>query len=756
MLDARELQKDAAEREPKSPGEGFMTPADSSGAKDADLEDRIRNLLDRMSLQEKLGQLQMAPGSFTSGDHNPAMLDLARRGLIGSVLNVRGARNTNELISASLESRLKIPILLGFDVIHGYRTLFPIPLACAATWDLTAVERSTAIAAAEARSAGVQWTFAPMVDLARDPRWGRVQEGAGEDTFLGGEMAKAQVRGFQGTDYSRNDKIMACAKHFAAYGAAEAGLDYNAVDMSERRLREIYLPPFKAAADAGAGSFMTAYMDLNGVPATANSWLLQTVLREEWQFDGMVVSDFLSVSDLITHGLAANLSEAGRYALNAGVDVEMASTSYGQFGAALLAAGQVSIETINERVSNVLRAKFRLGLFNRPFPFADEQWENQTLLKAEFRQAAREMAAQSFVLLKNDRRTLPINLAKIRALTLIGSLADDTMPDLWKGDSKAEDTVTILQGIRDKLSAVRSPSAPLVFRYEKGCEPGCPSDRDFPAALDAARTADFVILVVGELANASGEAASLTDLNLSGRQLDLVKAVADLGVPYAVVLRNGRPLTIEWLAENASAILVTWHPGTMGGAAVADVLFGDVNPSGKLPITFPRNVGQIPLYYAHKNPPKPAPPFTSHYLDSVKTPLYPFGFGLSYTTFSIEELRLSASRIRVGESVTVSVEVRNIGQREGQEVVQLYIHDLVARITQPIRQLKAFQKISLTAGEVRRIEFVLGSEELAYLDPEFRMTVEPGAFDVYVGNSSDATLTVRLFVHPPASSHSHG
>ena len=709
----------------------FIFPV-SAQRKQADIERKINVLLAKMTLAEKLGQLQQLDGE-SDGRYRPEHLELARKGLLGSTLNVRGVKNVNELQKAALESRLKIPILTGFDVIHGYRTVFPIPLGETASWDLAAVELAASIAAAEARSAGVAWTFAPMVDISRDPRWGRVMESAGEDTFLGSLMAQARVRGFQGADMSASNRVMACAKHFAAYGAAEGGRDYNSVDMSERTLREIYLPPFKAAKDAGAGSFMTSFNDLNGLPATANPFLLRQILRDEWKFDGLVVSDYTAVKELIAHGLAADEAEAAMYALNAGTDMEMVSRFYNLHGERLLKEKKISMQTVDNAVRNVLRVKFRLGLFEKPF--SDEQLEKATIKKPVYLQAAREVAAKSFVLLKNERETLPIN-KNFKKIAVIGALAEDKANtlDWWAGDGKAEDSVTILEGVRQKVGT----SARI--RFEKGCELNCDSDKDFDKAADAAKDSDFTILVVGETREISGEAASRSNLDLPGRQLDLVKAIHQTGKPYAVVLKNGRPLTINWLAENSPAILETWHSGTMGGAAVADVLFGDANPGGKLPVTFPRNVGQIPLFYNYKATGRPLEPenrYTSKYLDVPNTPLYPFGFGLSYTQFRLSNLRLDNTDIRPNGNVRVSVDIENVGRRAGDEVVQLYIRDSASSITRPVKELKGFQKITLQPGGKRSLTFTLKPEHLGFLDKNLRFTVEPGEFKVFVGNSSE-------------------
>jgi len=571
-----------------------------------------------------------------------------------------------------------------------------------------------------------------MVDIARDPRWGRIMEGAGEDPFLGSLMAAANVRGFQGTDLTRQDKIMACAKHFAAYGAAEAGREYNTVDMSERTLRGVYLVPFKAARDAGVGSFMTAFDDLNGVPSTANPFLLRQILRNEWKFDGLVVSDYTSVKELISHGLASNEKEAAMYALNAGTDMEMVSTTYVQNGAELVRTGKVSIRTIDDAVRNVLRAKFRLGLFEHPY--VDENLEKTTLKKPEFMQAARDSAIKSFVLLKNERNTLPIG-RDIRSVAVIGALAADkgNTLDWWAGDAKAEDSVTILEGIQQKVGN-RSK-----VRFEKGCELVCDSDKDFDKAVDAAKDADFTIVVAGEIRDISGEAASRSNIDLPGRQLDLIKAIHAKGKPYVVVLKNGRPLTINWLTENSPAILETWHSGTMGGAAVADVLFGDANPSGKLPVTFPRSVGQIPLYYNHKSTGRPVEPenrYTSKYMDIPNTPLYPFGYGLSYTTFRLTKLRVSSHQMPSSGQISVTVDVENTGSREGAEVVQLYIHHLFATVTQPVMELKGFQKISLNPGEKRQVEITVRAKDLGFYNASNQYFIESGKFDLMVGTSS--------------------
>ncbi len=700
----------------------------------ASVESKINGLLARMTVEEKLGQLQQLDGD-AAGTYKPEQPDLVRRGLLGSTLNVRGARITNELQHLAVEnSRLKIPLIFGFDVIHGYRTIFPIPLGESSSWDAAAVESAAQIAAAEARAAGVHWTFAPMVDIARDARWGRIAEGSGEDSYLGSALARARVRGFQGADYSAQDRVVACAKHWAAYGAAEAGRDYNTTDMSEGRLREIYFPPFKAAVDAGVGTFMSAFNDLNGVPSSANPFTLTKVLRDEWKFDGFVVSDYESVRELLNHGVAADESEAARQALNAGVEMEMVSRLYNKHGAELLKRNQLSQATLDEAVRRILRIKFRLGLFEHPY--ADEAREKATLMRPDYLNAARSIAARSMVLLKNERETLPLS-KNLKSIAVIGALADDQLNMLgsWNGDGRKEDAVTVLAGLRAKVS----PQTAITFA--PGCSLNCDSSDKFEGAVAAAQAADATIIVVGETADMSGEATSRTSLDLPGKQLDLVKAIHATGKPYVVVLMNGRPLVLNWLAENSPAMLETWFSGTQGGNAVADVLFGDVNPGGKLPVSFPRSVGQEPLYYNQKNtgrPPDASNKYSSKYIDAPWTPLFPFGYGLSYTQFRFTNLQLSAPRITPDGKLTASVDVTNTGQRAGDEVVQLYIRDMASSVTRPIKELKGFERITLKPGEQRHVSFTLTPAELGFYNREMRFVVEPGAFKVFVGpNSSD-------------------
>lgn len=720
----------------------LATPAPAPPHRDT--EEKIDALLARMTLEEKLGQLQMLDG-LGDGSYRPEHPALIRQGLLGSTLNVRGAKRTNELQRIALEeSRLKIPVLFAFDVIHGYRTIFPVPLAEASSWDPPAVKQAASIAAAEAAASGVRWTFAPMVDIARDARWGRIVEGAGEDPYLGSVMARARVQGFQGDNYGAPGKVVACAKHWVAYGAAEAGRDYNTTDVSERTLREVYFPPFKAAVDAGVGTVMSAFNDLNGVPASANPFTLTRVLRGEWGFDGAVVSDYESVRELMAHGVAASEQEAALEALGSGVDVEMVSRLYNKHVAELIKKGSVSIATVDEAVRRILRVKFRLGLFDNPY--ADEGRERRTILSDEHVAAARRIGSRSMVLLKNDGQNLPIS-AGIGSIAVIGPLADDRLNMLgsWSGDGREEDVVTLLAGIKARVSASTK------VLYANGCDVDGNVGDGIAEAARIAQDCDLIIVAVGETAAMSGEAASRSSLDLPGRQLDLVKAAVATGKPTVVVLMNGRPLAIGWIAENAAAILEAWFAGNEAGHAIADVLFGDVNPGGKLPVTFPRAVGQEPLYYNHKTtgrPPDVNNKYSSKYLDIPWTPLFPFGYGLSYTTFRLTDLRLSTPRIGPRQSLTASVQVENTGRRPGDEVVQLYIRDVAATVTRPVKELKGFERVTLQPGERRRVEFTLGPEHLGFYNREMRFVVEPGVFKVMVGNSSEGGLEASFEVLP--------
>jgi beta-glucosidase len=728
----------------------LLSAAPAAAALNADVEVRIQKILDSMTLNEKLGQLQQLGGPI---EGSPELLELAGKGLLGSTLNVRGAKTVNALQRAAVQgSRLKIPLLFGFDVIHGYRTIFPIPLALAASWDPEVALKASRLAAKEAVLDGLRWTFSPMVDIARDPRWGRVAEGAGEDPFLGAAMARAYVRGYQGSDPSAPDSLAACAKHWVGYGAAEAGRDYSTTDISDRTLREIYFPPFQAAVDAGVLTFMSAFNDLNGVPSSANAFTLTSVLRGEWGFSGMVVSDWDAVSQLIAHGVAADGAEAARRALTAGVDMEMDDRLYAAELPKLVKDGRVPVSAIDEAVRRVLRVKIALGLFEHPY--ADET-RSSSAPDAAARAAARAAAARSFVLLKNDRGVLPF-AKSVKTLAVIGPVADDGAAALgsWHGDGRASEAVTVLAGLRAAL-----PGASVIFAT--GCAATGDSDAGFAEAVAAAKSADAVVLVLGEKGDMTGEASSRAFLDLPGRQLDLAEAVLASGKPTAVVLLNGRPLTISALAERAPAILEAWQPGTEAGDAVADVLFGDASPGGKLPITFPRAVGQIPLYYDHKNTGRPpvegdrvntghpledANHYTSKYLDVPVTPLYPFGWGLNYSSTRLSRLAVSPAKIAPDRKAEVRVFVENKGKRAADEVVEVYIRRRAASVTRPVAELKGFRRVTLQPGEKRRVNFSLGPQELGFYGLDMKFGVEPGDYEITVGTSSVGGLTTSLSV----------
>jgi beta-glucosidase len=722
------------------------------GAAQANEARRIEALLAQMTLAEKIGQLQQLDGE-ADGRYRPEHLDLARQGRLGSTLNVRGAARVNELQRAAVEqSRLKIPLIFAFDVIHGYRTVFPIPLGETASWDPEGVERAAAIAAAESRAAGVHWTFAPMVDIARDARWGRMAEGAGEDPYLGAVMARARVRGFQGDDYGRPDRVVACAKHWVGYGAAEAGRDYNTTDISEHTLRSVYFPPFKAALDAGAGTFMSAFNALNAMPSSANRWTLTGVLRDEWKFDGLVVSDYNSVIELVNHAIAADRAEAAARAMTGGVDMEMVSRTYAEHLERLVQQGTVQLAAIDEAVRRVLRIKLRAGLFDRPY--AEPAREQATVGKAEFRTEARRAAARAMVLLENGKGVLPL-AASLRRIAVVGPLADDRESTLgnWIGDGRPAEAVTVLEGIRAAVSPgteVTHAQGVTLNVASMLAEGPAAADREaMGAAVRLSRDADATVLVLGETGAMSGEASSRSSLELPGSQLALAQDVLATGKPVVVVLMNGRPLALSWLAAHAPALLEAWFPGTDGGHAVADVIFGRVNPGGKLPVTFPRVTGQVPLYYNHLRtgrPPLEKEKYTSKYLDVPWTPLYPFGYGLSYTTFAVRDLRLAASRVARDGRVRLSVEVANTGSRDGDEVVQVYVQDVVASVARPVQELKAFQRVTLRAGESRRVEFALGPDALGFYNASMSWVVEPGEFRLRVGTSSADGLSASFVV----------
>ncbi len=694
---------------------------------------QIESLLASMTLEEKLGQLNQLSGPWRD-ELSTELEAMIRKGELGSLLNVVGAEATRRAQEiATKESRLRIPLIFGLDVIHGFRTIFPIPLAEAASWDVPAVEAAARIAAIEATAAGIHWTFAPMVDIARDPRWGRIAEGSGEDPHLGAVMAAARVRGFQGKDLKAPDALLACAKHFAAYGGAEGGRDYNTVDLSERTLREVYLRPFQAAVAAGAGTLMSSFNEIAGVPSSANHWLLTKILRQEWNFNGFVVSDWNAIGELQPHGVAANRAAAGALALQAGVDMDMESRIYLQELAPPVRQKQIPEELVNQAVRRVLQAKQRLGLFDHPLRSTDKEREQQTLRHPRHLALARELAQKAIVLLKNDRHLLPLR-RDLRRLAVLGPLADNRSAPLgpWSCDGKPEDVVTVLQGIK----AAVAPGTKVL--HAPGCTVDSNDTTDFAEARRLALQAEAVILVVGENELMSGEAASRAQLGLPGVQEQFVRMIHATGKPVIVVLMNGRPLALPWIAEHVPALVESWFLGIQHGHAVADVLFGAVNPSGKLPVTFPRSEGQVPLYYNFKSTGRPASPdkYSSKYIDLPNTPLFPFGFGLSYTTFTYSNLRLSAARIRMQDSLRVSVEVKNTGNRSGAEIVQLYVRDEFGSVTRPVKELKDFRRIALAAGESQTVEFVLHPSQLAFWNLDMKWAPEAGTFKVFVGKNS--------------------
>jgi beta-glucosidase len=704
----------------------------------------VDSLLARMTLEEKLGQLTQLPGRW--GDTGPRVSeggeDEIRNGHVGSFLGVFGAAYTRQMQEIALQSRLKVPLLFAHDVIHGFRTIFPVSIAEAASWDPQAVEQAARIAATEATAAGLHWTFAPMVDIARDARWGRIVEGAGEDPYLGSIMAAARVRGFQGTDLSAPNTMLATAKHFVGYGAAEGGRDYNVADISEATLRDVYLPPFHAAIDAGARSVMGAFNEIAGVPMHASERLIDGLLRAEWGWNGLLVSDWTGVLELIPHGVAADSAAAGALALRAGVDVDMVSRIYFRKLPPLVRSGRVTTRDVDAATRRVLRAKYDLGLFEDPYRYSDTARERRTLLAAEHRTAARDLARKSIVLLKNEGRALPLSRS-LGTIAVIGSLATDGRSTIgnWAAAGRAEEAVTVLDGIR------RAVSSGTRVVYARGADSATADTSGFAEAVRVAREADAVVLVVGEHQEQSAEANNRAFLGLPGAQEGLVRAVQATGKPVVVVLMGGRPLAIASIAETVPAIMHAWYLGTEMGNAVADVLFGDANPSGKLPVTMPRTVGQMPLYYNHKNtgrPPVANQKYTSKYIDVPWTPLYPFGHGLSYTTFAYRNLRLSSSTMRPGDTLVVSVDVTNTGDRAGDEVVQLYIRDEVGSVTRPVKELRGFRRITVRPGETQSVSFTLGAPDLAFHDSALDLVVEPGFFRVFVGTSSERVEEARF------------
>ncbi|MCA0208349.1 MAG: beta-glucosidase BglX [Proteobacteria bacterium] len=722
------------------------TPADSAGwmRPDPKMDRFIADLMAKMTLDEKVGQLNLLTSNWEST--GPTMRDSykedVRAGRVGAIFNAYTAKYTRELQALAVEgTRLKIPLIFGYDVIHGHRTIFPISLGEAASWDLQAIEKAARISAIEASAEGIHWTFSPMVDIARDARWGRISEGSGEDVYLGSLIASARVRGYQGDDLSRPDTILATAKHFAAYGAAQAGRDYHTVDISERTLRDVYLPPFKAAADAGAATFMTSFNEYDGVPASGNHYLLTDVLRDKWGFKGFVVTDYTSINEMVPHGYSKDLKQAGEQAINAGVDMDMQGAVYMENLARSVTEGKVDIKRIDAAVKAILEMKYRLGLFEDPYRYADEAREKATIYKPEFLEAARDVARKSIVLLKNKDNALPL-AASAKSIAVIGPLGNskEDMIGSWSaaGDRKTR-PVTLFEGMQ-----ARAPKGTSVA-YAKGASYDFDAEGKtdgFAEAIALAQKSDVVIAAVGEHWNMTGEAASRTSLDLPGNQQALLEELKKTGKPIIVVLMSGRPNSITWADAHADAILEAWYPGTMGGHAIADVLYGDYNPSAKLPVTFPRNVGQVPIHYDMKNTGRPielgAPgaKYVSRYLDTPNTPLYPFGYGLSYTSFTYSPVTLDKAKVRPGEKLTASVTVTNSGARDGEEVVQLYVRDLVGSVTRPVKELKGFEKVMLKKGEKRTIRFTLTDANLAFTRQDMSWGSEPGQFKLWVGPSS--------------------
>ena len=716
---------------------------------------RVDALLAKMGLDEKVAQLNQIGGA--DWNNGPDAAEVIRKTGAGSVLWLNDTKRFNELQKIAVEeSPSGIPVLFALDVIHGYETVFPVPLGMAASWDPDVAEKAQTVAAKEARAAGIHWTFGPMIDIARDARWGRIVEGAGEDPYLGSAMAAAQVRGFQGADEIDTEHVLACAKHFAGYGASDGGRDYDPVYLPEAELRNVYFPPFKAAVDAGVGTFMSAYMDLNNVPASGNRWLLKDVLRDEWGFEGFVISDAFGVANLAIQGFAKDRKDSALRSLKAGQHMDMASAAYLENLVELVEEGKLSVDYIDEMVRPILETKFRMGLFENPY--VDEGLLEKVISLPEHRVAARTAAQRSMVLLRNEDGLLPLSKTQ-KKIAVIGTLADSmtATEGSWMVFGHKPAAVTVLQGVRNKL-----PDAEIVYapgpeirrdiphpfgEFDTIARKPIQTDEDADAAFDeaikAAKDADVVIAVMGETQDMAGEFASRGSLDLPGRQEELLKAVSALGKPIVLVLLGGRPLSINWAAENIPGILEAWEPGTEGGNAVADILFGDANPGGKLPVTFPRSGSHAPLYYARTltHLPESSERYISRYWDSPTTPLYPFGYGLSYTSFEIKNLKLSASEIKVGETLTVTAEVSNTGNQAGDEVVQLYIHQKWGTDSRPMRELKGFERISIPAGETKTISFDLGPDELRYWSSIEKDWIQDAAeFDLWVGSDSQATL----------------
>ena len=726
--------------------------------KDAKMDRFISDLMKKMTLQEKLGQLNLpGAGDITTGQASSS--DIAQKikeGKVGGLFNIKTVEKIKDVQKIAVEnSRLKIPLIFGMDVIHGYQTVFPIPLGLSSSWDMELIQQSARIAAVEASADGINWTFSPMVDISRDPRWGRVSEGSGEDPYLGSEIAKAMVKGYQGDDLSKSNTIMACVKHFALYGAAEAGRDYGTTDMSHIRMYNEYFPPYKAAIDAGVGSVMTSFNEIDGVPASANKWLMTDVLRKQWGFGGMVVTDYTAINEMIDHGLG-DLQTVSALALKAGVDMDMVGEGFLTTLEKSLKEGKVTQQQIDLACKRILEAKYRLGLFEDPYRYCDLQRSKTEIFTDANRKIARQTAAQSFVLLKNDNNALPIKRG--RTIALIGPLADakENMTGTWSVAAENDKSIALLAGLKDVagsqtkvLYAKGSNLTADSLLEERATMFGKSLRRDkrsadviLKEALAVAGKADVIVAALGESAEMSGESSSRTNIEIPEIQKQLLQALLKTGKPVVLVLFTGRPLALKWEDENVPAILNVWFGGSEAGHAIADVLFGDVNPSGKLTATFPQNVGQVPVFYNHKNTGRPLPEgkwfqkFRSNYLDVSNDPLYPFGYGLSYTTFKYGDIKLSNTSMKPGGSLTATVTVTNSGAKDGKEVVQLYLRDMVGTVTRPVKELKGFQKISLKAGESKTVSFKITEEDLKFYNSDLKFVAEPGDFKLFVGTNS--------------------
>jgi beta-glucosidase len=732
----------------------------------------IDALMKKMTVDEKIGQLNL-PGSGDIVTGQASNSDIGRKikeGKVGGLFNIKSVEKIRAVQKVAVEeSRLKIPMLFGMDVIHGYETVFPIPLGLSCTWDMNAVERSARIAAQEASADGINWTFSPMVDIARDPRWGRIAEGCGEDAFLASQIAKAMVRGYQGNDLTKNNTIMSCVKHYALYGAAEAGRDYNTTDMSHQRMYNDYFPPYKAAVDAGAGSVMASFNEIDGVPATANKWLLTDVLRKQWGFKGFVVTDYTGINEMVDHGIG-DLQTVSARALMAGIDMDMVGEGILTTTQQSLKEGKVTLKQIDDACRRILEAKYKLGLFDDPYRYCDDKRAKTEIFTEENRRAAREIAAQSFVLLKNN--PLPggagvgvLPLKKTGTIALIGPLADNkqNMPGTWAVAANFENATSVLKGLRetvgDKVKILHARGANLdadsLFEERAGMfgkslrRDSRPANVIMQEAIDIANQSDVIVAALGESAEMTGESSSRSSIEIPQMQKDLLAALLKTGKPVVLVLFTGRPLALKWENENVPAILNVWFGGSETGYAIADVLFGDVNPSGKLSTTFPQNIGQVPIFYNHKNTGRPLPEgqwfqkFRSNYLDVSNDPLYPFGYGLSYTSFNYGDIKFSPSplervgvRLKANQTLTASVTLTNTGKYDGAEVVQLYIRDVVGSVTRPVKELKGFQKIRLKAGETKTVSFSITPEDLKFYNYDLKYDWEAGDFEIMIGANS--------------------